>query len=660
MANKDPNPAINELVTYGSYQTQFEKNDFLTANMYQNIDTGISIRPPYGRDVYDHYRPNEAIPGAGGSSQESQHQIMSACKMAYESVGVLRTVIDLMSDFGVDGIKIEHVDAIPQAFYTAWSKKIGLKERSERFLNWLFKSGNVVVRRQYASMSMPKVRGAQNLNIPIRYVFYDPATIKLIGDQAATLSVKKRYGIMIPYSIVTQIKGAKSEIEKAVYNSLPPELKSGEMKGTGSSYVIPLPANEIYVAHYKKDDTEMWAKSFLYSVLNDVSYNNKIKLAKVSAMDGIINVIRLWKIGDLKLDKMPTPAQFTKLAAILQSNVGGGAMDILWGPDIELKEFYPPIDTLASLEPNINDILIGIGVPGVLLGLSDKSGSGGNPYIGLKNLIQKIEYGRECLTAWLEYEIDEIQEEMNFKKRPHIRFNYQNLNDERAYQTFLLGLLDRDVLSNTTILERIKEIPDIERARLESESKAREAGLIGPKAGPFFNPQVEDQRTHEIKKIKVQAQENSHNETLKKGQDTKKNGRPENAKDGYQRTRQPKKPGRTKGALFIEAARIYDQIDKLVNEITLADLNIKDVRELTSEQKKSVEETKNHLFPLAEPFVELTADSLVAAATEVKGPIDSYLNICQESFQEIGATRLNNEEKRIIRINAYVEAWLGV
>lgn len=641
----------NTQITYQDYQSFINSQEFdAKANFYTNVDPGISIRAPYSQDVYDFYRPNERVPS--GNSQDIEHEIMRMCKHSYETVGVLRTIIDLMSDFGSDGVRLEHPDSAPQIFYDAWIKKVNLKDRAERFLNWLFKSGNVVIRRQYFEIS--KGKSGPKTKLALRYIMYDPSTVHLIGGPKSVLSTAKQYAIYLPTSVVnTNNVVDPLTQEKPAQTNVPSEVNKMQNKGLGR--YVPIPIKETYVAHYKKDDTDIWAKSFLYSVLSDIQYHSKIKMAKVSALDGVINVIRLWKIGDHKEKLFPSPEQFSKLSNILQMNTGGGAADILWGSDIELQEFYPPIDRLANLEPDIKDVLIGIGVSGVLLGVGDNA-AGGNPYIGLKNLIQKIQYGREVLTAWINYEIDEIQKEMGFNKRPFIRFNNENLSDERTYYNLLVQLLDRNVISDATVLERIKEIPEMEKARMFQETAMRDSGELPDKAGPFFNPQAEDQRKHEINKIKVQ---NSYNETKKKLEPQKTNGRPPASKDSYQRTRRDR-PKLGRASIMIEANRIYNELDNFLTNAALAEYKAKDFRSLTSEQKKTIENSLHELFPLIDPSIMGLQDAMAAIDIEhPEGPVSEFKSIYTDSLKDIGAEKLNLDQKRILRINAYVEAWLG-
>src|SRR5690606_40123598 len=52
-------------------------------------DDRVYVKPPYGRDSYERFRPMDKLP-------TSNSEIMRACRAAYEKVGIIRSVIDLI------------------------------------------------------------------------------------------------------------------------------------------------------------------------------------------------------------------------------------------------------------------------------------------------------------------------------------------------------------------------------------------------------------------------------------------------------------------------------------------------------------------------------------------------------------------------------------
>ena len=62
----------------------------------------------------------------------------------------------------------------------------------------------------------------------------------------------------------------------------------------------------------------------IYSIMDDITVIEKLKLADMAALDGAISNIRIFKLGSLEHKIAPTKAATSKLAQILGNNVGGG------------------------------------------------------------------------------------------------------------------------------------------------------------------------------------------------------------------------------------------------------------------------------------------------------------------------------------------------
>ena len=113
---------------------------------YIDIEPNISVRTDFLKDDYYRFRPHEE-PGT------NIKQSMSMCMKAYERVGIVKNVIDLMGDFASQGITLNHSNKQIEQFYRKWWNKIGGAERSERFLNMLYRCGNVIICLLYTSPS---------------------------------------------------------------------------------------------------------------------------------------------------------------------------------------------------------------------------------------------------------------------------------------------------------------------------------------------------------------------------------------------------------------------------------------------------------------------------------------------------------------------------
>ena len=102
-------------------------------NSFQNIaQPNVSIRESFDRRDYDYFRPGESIPVL-------EKDIISACMQAYERIGIVRNVIDMMAEFACQGIDLVHPNEKIQTFYREWFAKINGSERTERILNMLYR-----------------------------------------------------------------------------------------------------------------------------------------------------------------------------------------------------------------------------------------------------------------------------------------------------------------------------------------------------------------------------------------------------------------------------------------------------------------------------------------------------------------------------------------
>lgn len=626
--------------------SKFEPFMRSSAAFYSDVEPGLSVRPEHSRKNYEYFRPGERIPIA--KTQDDYQLIMRMCRDAYDRVGVIRSVIDMMSELGAEGIEIIHENENIQKFWNAWSKRVKLEDRAERFLSWLYKSGNVVVRRKVGKINSPEVEelkkkrispGSTPGEIPLEYVFYDPSSVDLVGDYVGALSSNKIYAFKVPITALRQTyNNVNDPMEKKVYEGLPEEIKNAlSMNNHKGSIAFPLPEDKIFVGSYKKDDSEIWGKSFIYSILADVFYNDKLKMAKTGGLDSFYNAIRIWKLGDLSLDRpyLPSPEEAEKIVHALEQHSGGGGIDIIWNSAIELSEHYPPVDKLVNFTENIDGILIGLGVPDSLVGgRSDKSAS--INYLGLKNVIKRLEAGRRLIREWLEKEIDVIQKNMGFRTRPFIRFSQDDLHDERTYFNILLGLVDRNVLSDTTILERINEIPEIEKARIAKQEAERKDNTLPEKQGPFQPRDVPPEETKTKEKPP---------------------GRPDGAKDGVKRVRRVdiQKPS-SKAKMLLEANRLYGEIETFV----LAEQQIKDVRSLTSEQKVEMENLVTGILAISPPGTKNYSMSKVADMFENNNSAswtDEFNNVFVELLKQIGSEKLTSAERKLLKAQAYAEIW---
>jgi hypothetical protein len=638
---------------------------------YSNLDSNTSGRPGLTKSDYYYFRPGEAVP------VRLKHIIQRA-EDIYQRVGLVKNVIDLMGDFASQGVRVVHKNKSIERFYKQWFKKVRGKERSERFLNNLYKTGNVVINRQtgklslkvadqlYKTISSPDIivdniePNIQKKEIPWRYTFLDPVVVEITAGTLAAFSQQKLLEISLPSPIRKAILNPKTDAEKQIVNSLPPSIVEAAKQKRG----YPLDPEKTLVFHYKKDDWQAWAYPMIYAIMDDITVIEKLKLADMSALDGAISNIRIFKLGSLEHKIAPTKAAAAKLAQILGNNVGGGTMDLVWGPDIELIESKTSVHQFlgeGKYIPHLNSVYAGLGIPPTLTGTFGAAGTTNN-FISLKTLTQRLQYGRDILTEFWENEIALVQKAMGFRYPAKLEFDKMDLSNDDAEKALLIQLADRNLISDELLQSRFGFDPDMEKNRLNRENRDRKTNRMIRKSGPWHDPQIENS----LKKIVLQSGSVSPSQVgleLEKKKGGEKNameikqelaptkepktpfgggapiqspqlsgqpgqGRPKNSKDSSTRKTKVFSP-QTGASLNIWASNAQDKISEIINPIMLDFYNKKNLRSLSSEEIKSLDKIKTQILFSLNPFDSVT-DQLVQDKladinnTNVLSTLDDY------------------------------------
>ena len=601
--NNEKNEALSK---HAKAMSSVDPSQMAFGGFYSNVEDGISVRPPFTRKAWERFRPNERIPS-------KDIEIMTACREAYESVGVIRSVIDLMTEIAVEGIELVSENENIQNFFKQWSEKVNLKERAERFANYFVVEGNVVAGRKFESIDMPAVRrmkrdsvnAAIKSKIPLEYVFYDPQTISLIGGDLAIFSGVKKWAIKLGSKNIAHFRGLVKKEGESVLVNFPKEVKAAILNGKGNGDVlIPLSEDSVYVAHYKKKDSDIWAKSFIYSILHDVIYNEKLRMAKISALDSWYNSVRLWRLGDHKEEILPDLGSIVRLSNVLE-NHSGGTLDIIWDSMLSYDQYFPPIEKLENFTENYESMLLGLGVHKSLIGGNSSAGGSNDSFMGLRNLMKRIDGIRRAITDWINAEVSIICEELSFQNKPRIKFNVDNLFDQPSYFKLLTELNDRNVISNQTIVEKIGEMWDIEKSRLDAEEKLRKDSLVPEKLSPFIQTKISDsnhKKNKELINIKTESPSSSQNNK----EPIKTNGRPNGSKDTVKR----KVSKRIRAEHLDSATNFHNKIEDILETFYLDKFKLSNKRQLNSSQKNEIDVAKDRVLAKFKG-ADLTAEEIL-------------------------------------------------
>ena len=209
---------------------------------------------------------------------------------------------------------------------------------------------------------------------------------------------------------------------------------------------------------------------------------------------------------------------------------------------------------------------------------------------------------------------------MGFTHPAKIEFDRMDLSNEDSEKALLIQLADRNLISDELLQKRFGLDPEMEKSRLNRETRERNSERMVPKAGPWFDPDPDEA----LKKIALQtgivapSEIGLELEKKKRGEESALEmkaglapvpstklandspeslpgqpgqGRPKLSKDKDKRKTKVFKP-QTGASLIIWANKANDKISDILNPVLLEFYNKKNLRSLSSLESQEVENVK--------------------------------------------------------------------
>lgn len=641
-------------------------------NYGRDIDGQTTVRPTNDRESREFWHPDESYP-------DSHRSMMIECDDAYKTVGIVRNVIDLMSDFLTQNIGVRHPNPSQERFYQNWFARVDGSQVSETIARNLFKSGTCIISSddfrvtkrskkdiRQSRASLETTRQPNNV-VPGKYKFYNPALIDVVGGNISGLSGKPPiYGMRIPQSVLNIILAPSTKQERDFVSSLPKTVVDAVRENPVNPII---PMEKLQVLHYKKDDWQSWATPMLSGILYNIKMLKKLQLADMSALDSSMDIVRLWRIGNLEHKIMPNEGAFSELRKSLEVP-NHGVRDIVWSPVIECD--IKQIDVSKILGPEkyestLNAIYIGLGIPPSLAGNASSGSGTTNNLISLKTLIKRLEYGRQILRQFWTAELEKVRKGLGWTTPAEIYFDNTNLGDEEAEKKLWIDLADRDIVSHEAVQERFGAIPVIEKNRLNKERRDRDAERTVPKSGPFHDGQIKQKVLKNLietdrvdpKELNIDVElkqpENQNIQTPSSDpepQNTPGRGRPAGSVDTEPRKRRAFKP-QTRAVWFgVAVEKTQEVVQRAILEATGKD----NLRKLSKSEQADMELLRTATVFNLEPLSDLTEQSIILAAQK---PLPTHL--LSLSKQEIRRTEqeLGRELNSRERLEVEKQVWIN-
>jgi hypothetical protein len=603
-----------------------------------------------------------------------------------------------MGDFAAQGIRLVHPNKRIERFYNDWFEQVEGKRVSERLGHLLFREANVPIRWYTAKINKQKrlemqrsiaatdisadidaIRSTKS-EIPWRYNFIDPILVDPVGGPLANLSKNKVLTLSVPLKLQNEIKrlqNSANTVESQVAQNVLDKISPDIIKAVNGNGKVILPPDKTAIYYYKKDDWQCWADPMTYSAFEPLNLYQRLQLTDKAALDGAMNKIRVWKIGNLEHKLAPTPTASSTLADMLGANVGGGTIDIVWGPDIELLETSSDIQSYLGEEkykPTLMAIYSALGIPPTLTGTFGSAGTTNN-FIALKTLVERLNYVRQIIINFWKEQIKIVQKAMGFRQPAIVEFDIMYLEDPAAMTTLLLNMADRNIISDEFVQRHVKATPDIENRRVKKENSAKEE-----KVSPYHQADQD----YGLKKIALQTGVSSPSEVglelevKKEGEESlvdirekkkqKPNspaprieveesvvespGRPKNSQDSAPRKPKVFQP-KLKASAELWAKDAQEKISDVANPAILNHYGKASLRNLNSDEFKDLERIKFEILCNLDIGQAIDNNAIAHAA---KNPIPSihreFDEWVSEAEEQLG--KLTVEQIRDMRVSYFV------
>lgn len=462
------------------------------------------------------FAPNATTVHGGYQDHNHAQQVknMREADKAYREVGIVRNVIDIMTDFASEGLSMDHPIESQQRFYEAWAKKVNLNELARQVLQGMYKWGNVGVFKFWGKirpktkkemMAKAKELFAQGKDkeatkaffrnnekfakarIPVRYSCIPPFRIRIWGT--VLFDDRKHF---YHVSSLDRLKlenpaDNASVLEKSLIDSMDPGMRN-QLQRDG---FIEFPQDNFNMFHYKRDCSRLWSDPLILPVMDDLRYKKLLRRLDMSVAESIINPITVFKLGKTVEGFAPTKEMFQNLATLLKTPVQ--TKTLIWSDLIEVEQHHIDASEVLSMEKyqEVNDaILAGLGISSVLINGGNMSGgksSGGfaGAFLSVRTLLERLEDARNIIIKFLRDEVSIVRKAMGWKRDPIISWSQMSLKDEAAEKRIVMDLLDRKVISAESALNFLGFDKDVEMRRKVREDKLTDKSGTVHSVGPY-------------------------------------------------------------------------------------------------------------------------------------------------------------------------------
>ena len=487
------NIATKELVDNSIITKNSDKFEYRVLNVSDQMATGVAIQK-YDTTSTDFLLDIKDYKFGGDIYKE-----IELSNLMYRYEDTVSTGLDILIDFTISPMAIENVeDEDLKEILNFWKDHInhksmfdsaeffdeyGIMPLAEMIATEWFISGNVFPWEVWKNVPInEKVR-----SLPVMIKLLNPRVISIDEISASFGNPEYVYNPGLVSSKLTLDKLFQEVNRRKVSTEL---FGNVNIKGSKTAGI---PLDRQFLSHIKRRARhyEVWGRPYLSKLIGAVAYKQKLIRLDLQTIEGLINMITIFKLGspdkDSPYHRVPKTRIDSFAALIKNPNASSylawdHAIDVITtGPDGKILDFSKKYE-----EANIK-IIRGLGIPQVLI---DGAGNAQTSWIAIKALVERLEKVQNSIKVYFEHILHKIAANNGFENVfPKVRFAPTNLQDDRTIKNLLLSFYDRGLLPIKVMHEQLRTDHE-EMIRLkELEEKDGLQELFKKPLIPFDSPQ---------------------------------------------------------------------------------------------------------------------------------------------------------------------------
>ena len=424
------------------------------------------------KNIQDGLVPFKYSYSTSNNSNIDVREAVILCQKAYYNFAIFRNTIDLMTEFSSSGIFFRGGSQKSRDFFDALFKKINLFDLQDKFFREYYRSGNVFLYRfdtKVSESDITKITQTFGLNytkasvnLPSRYIVLNPADIQIAGT--VNFSVSKYHKLISDYEL-ERLKNPKTDEDREVLESLPPETQKLIKQKSIGILTLPLDPQKTIGVFYKKQDYEPFAVPMGFPVLDDINWKAEMKKMDMAVTRTTQQAILLLTMG-AEPDKGGVNQKNLEAMQKLFENQSVGRVLIA---DYTTKAQFviPEIANLIGPQKyEVVDRDIQIGLNNILIG-NEKFA---NQSIKVQVFVERLKQARQAfINEFLVPEIRRISKDLGFKNFPLPYFEDIDLKDDIQYSKVYTRLVELGILTPQ------EGVQAIESGRLPNKEESEEA-----------------------------------------------------------------------------------------------------------------------------------------------------------------------------------------